>query len=76
MALTTYLMQSLICTFIFYGYGLGYWGMERAWQLVFVVVVFALQLAFSHWWLARYRFGPAEWFWRAFTYRQTPRMRI
>lgn len=75
MALTTYLMQSVICTFYFYGYGLGHWGMGRAWQLVFVVFVLALQLAFSHWWLARFRFGPVEWLWRALTYRQLPAMR-
>jgi uncharacterized membrane protein YeiB len=75
MALTTYLMQSVICTFYFYGYGLGHWGMGRTWQLVFVIFVLALQLAFSHWWLARYRFGPVEWLWRALTYRQTPTMR-
>jgi hypothetical protein len=75
MALTTYLLQSLICSLYFYGYALGHWGMARASQLVFVIVVFALQLAFSHWWLARYRFGPVEWFWRALTYRQTPAMR-
>lgn len=74
MALTTYLMQSVICTFYFYGYGLGHWGMGRAWQLVFVVFVLALQLGFSHWWLARYRFGPVEWLWRALTYRQLPTM--
>lgn len=75
MALTTYLMQSVICTFYFYGYGLGHWGMGRTWQLVFVIFVLTLQLAFSHWWLARYRFGPVEWLWRALTYRQTPTMR-
>ncbi len=76
MALTNYLMQSVICSFYFFGYGLGQWGMPRAWQVVFVLVVFTLQLGFSHWWLARYRFGPLEWLWRAFTYRQTPRMRL
>jgi uncharacterized membrane protein YeiB len=76
MALTNYLMQSVICSFYFFGYGLGHWGMARAWQVVFVLVVFALQVGFSHWWLARYRFGPMEWLWRAFTYRQTPRMRL
>ena len=75
MALTTYLTQSVLCSLYFYGYGLGHWGMDRSWQLVFVAVVFTLQLAFSHWWLARYRFGPVEWLWRAFTYRQNPAMR-
>jgi uncharacterized protein len=76
MALTNYLMQSLICSLYFYAYGLGQWGMPRAWQMVFVAVVFSLQIVFSHWWLARYRYGPMEWLWRAFTYRQTPAMRL
>jgi uncharacterized membrane protein YeiB len=75
MALTTYLTQSVLCSLYFYGYGLGHWGMARSWQLLFVVLVLTLQLAFSHWWLARYRFGPVEWLWRAFTYRQSPAMR-
>jgi uncharacterized membrane protein YeiB len=76
MALTNYLLQSVICSLVFFGYGLGHWGMARAWQVVFVLVVFTLQVGFSYWWLARYRFGPMEWLWRAFTYRQTPRMRL
>jgi uncharacterized membrane protein YeiB len=76
MALTNYLTQSLICSLYFYGYGLGHWGMARAWQVVFVVVVLAVQIAFSHWWLARYRFGPLEWLWRGYTYRETPAMRV
>jgi uncharacterized protein len=76
MALTTYLVQSLICMFVFYGFGLGHWGLPRAQQVVFVLVVFALQLMFSHWWLARFRYGPIEWLWRGFTYRQVPPLRI
>lgn len=75
MALTNYLLQSVLCSVYFYGYGLGQWGMGRATQVVFVVAVFAVQIALSHWWLARYRFGPMEWLWRAFTYRTTPAMR-
>ena len=75
MALTNYLLQSVLCSAYFYGYGLGQWGMGRAMQVVFVVCVFAVQIALSHWWLARYRFGPMEWVWRAFTYRTTPAMR-
>ena len=76
MALTNYLLQSLVCSVYFYAYGLGHWGMPRAWQVVFVAVVFTLQIVFSHWWLGRYRYGPMEWLWRAFTYRQTPAMRL
>lgn len=74
MALSNYLLQSLICSWYFYGYGLGNWGMGRATQLGFVLVVFVLQIGLSHWWLSRYRFGPMEWVWRAFTYRSTPAM--
>lgn len=76
MALTNYLMQSLVCTTIFYGYGLGYFEqLPRAWQPLFVLVLFGLQVVLSHWWLARFRFGPMEWLWRAATYLQLPPMR-
>jgi uncharacterized membrane protein YeiB len=75
MALTNYLTQSLVSTWFFFGYGAGQWGLARSWQVVFVAVVFALQVAFSHWWLARFRYGPMEWVWRAFTYRRIPAMR-
>lgn len=76
MALTNYLMQSLVCTSIFYGYGLGYFEqLPRAWQPLFVLTLFGLQVALSHWWLARFRFGPMEWLWRAATYLQLPPMR-
>lgn len=75
MALTNYLSQTVICSLVFYGYGFGQWGMPRAWQVVFVAAVFALQVLLSHWWLARFRYGPLEWLWRSATYLQLPRMR-
>jgi uncharacterized protein len=76
MALTLYLMQSVIGTLVFYGYGLGMWGqVGRAWQVSGVLVVFVLQVALSHWWMARFRFGPLEWAWRSFTYLDVPPMR-
>ena len=76
MALTNYLMQSVVCTLVFYGYGLGYFErLPRAWQPVFVLALFALQVMFSRWWLARYRFGPMEWLWRWMTYAKRPVMR-
>lgn len=75
MALTNYLTQSLLGTWFFYGYGLGYWGTGRAKQVLFVAVVYSLQIAFSHWWLARFQYGPMEWLWRAITYWQLPPMR-
>ncbi|MEH0166058.1 DUF418 domain-containing protein [Roseateles microcysteis] len=76
MALTNYLLQSLICTLYFYGYGLGHWGMSRSVQVLFVVAVYAGQIVFSHWWLSKFRYGPMEWLWRGFTYRQVPPLRI
>ncbi|MDB5756437.1 MAG: hypothetical protein JWR56_2865 [Massilia sp.] len=76
MALTNYLCQSLVMSSVFLGYGLGYWGLGRAWQLVFALALCGVQVAFSHWWLARFRYGPAEWLWRAVTYMKIPAMRI
>ncbi|MGV8959313.1 MAG: DUF418 domain-containing protein [Stenotrophomonas sp.] len=76
MALTNYLAQSLLCTAFFYGYGLGaFEQVGRAWQLLFAVLLFALQLGLSHCWLRYFHFGPVEWVWRAVTYLQWPRMR-
>jgi uncharacterized protein len=72
MALTNYLAQSLICAIYFYGYAMGYWGMPRARQVLFVLVVYAAQIAYSHWWLSRFHYGPMEWLWRGFTYWQVP----
>jgi len=76
MALTNYLMQSIIGTLVFYHYGLGFWGqIGRAGQVLLVFAVFGLQLLASRWWLSRFQFGPAEWLWRAITYWQVPPMR-
>ncbi len=76
MALTNYLCQSLVWTLVFYGYGLGLWGqVPRAAMVLLAVVFFALQLAVSRWWLARFRFGPAEWLWRTWTYGHRPPMK-
>jgi len=76
MALTNYLSQSLICSAVFYGYGMGYFGMQRAHQVVFVAVVVMLQIASSHWWLSNFRYGPMEWLWRAVTYWKLPAFKI
>jgi uncharacterized protein len=76
MALTNYLTQSLIATTYFYGYGFGHWGASRVSQMLFVATIVVLQVAFSRFWLARFRYGPMEWLWRAITYWQIPPMRI
>ncbi|MCD9029212.1 DUF418 domain-containing protein [Luteimonas sp. BDR2-5] len=76
MALTHYLGQSLVCSLLFYGYGFGLWGeLGRAAQTGLVLLVFALQVAVSHLWLARHRYGPMEWLWRWLTYGRRPAWR-
>lgn len=73
MALTNYLMQSLICLFIFSGIGFGLLGELHRTELYSVVLlIWAFQLWLSPWWLARFRYGPAEWLWRALTYGKAP----
>ena len=76
MALTNYLLQSLVCSWIFSGWGLGYFEqLPRAWQVPFVFAFFAVQVVLSQAWLARFRMGPMEWLWRAATYLRLPPMR-
>lgn len=69
MALTQYLLQSLVCTWIFYGFGLGQYGrMSLDLALALGVLLFALQVVSSRWWLARFSIGPVEWLWRRLSY--------
>ncbi len=76
MALTNYLMHSIVMTSLFYGYGLDLYGqIPRAGQMVFVAGLIGLQLMISPWWLARFRFGPVEWLWRSLTYWRPQPMR-
>ncbi len=71
MALTNYLTQSIICVFIFFGVGLGYFGQWERWsQILVVIVIMAAQLAWSKPWLEKHRFGPFEWAWRTLSYRK------
>ncbi|MBN1995256.1 MAG: M20/M25/M40 family metallo-hydrolase [Anaerolineae bacterium] len=77
MALTNYLMHSLVLTTIFYGYGLGIHGeLTPTADLILTVLLYTFQIRFSAWWLERYRFGPAEWAWRSLTYGQLQPMRV
>ncbi len=69
MAFTNYIMQSIICTIIFYGFGFGLFNqIERFPQQLIVLAIWIFQLAISPWWLKRFRFGPLEWLWRTLTY--------
>ena len=68
-ALTNYLLQTILCTTIFYGHGFGWFGsVDRLGQLGVVFGVWAVQLIVSPLWLKRFRYGPAEWAWRSLTY--------
>lgn len=76
MAFTNYLMQSIICTLLFFGYGLGYYGKIQRYEQFYVVgAVWAFQILFSVMWLKFFRFGPLEWLWRSLTYWKLQPMR-
>jgi uncharacterized protein len=76
MALTNYLAQSAIGVALFYGVGAGIgprYGLAGV--VAAAALVFPAQMAFSAWWLRRFRFGPVEWLWRALTYGRRPPLR-
>ena len=71
MAFSNYIATSLVMTFIFHGWGLGWFAsIGRLPLMGFVLLGWMLMLAWSKPWLARYRFGPLEWAWRSLTYGQ------
>jgi uncharacterized protein len=76
MALTNYLMQTIIALALFTGVGLG-WG-TRVSAVSFegiALAVFIAQAIGSRWWLARFQYGPFEWAWRSLTYGRVMAMR-
>jgi uncharacterized protein len=69
MALTNYLMHSIICVVLSYGFGMALWwriGVVQAMGIAAAIVL--VQIPLSAWWLSRHRFGPVEWIWRRLTY--------
>ena len=77
MALTSYLMQSLVYVFVLYGFGLGLLKVLGGTACVIIAVMtFGAQISFSQWWLGRYQFGPVEWLWRSLTYAKMQPIRI
>lgn len=68
MALTNYLLQTLICTTIFYRFGL-FMQFDRLHLLALVLPVWAINITFSLMWLRYFRQGPVEWLWRQLTLR-------
>ena len=76
-ALTNYILQSVVCTFVFTGFGLGLYGRLERYQLYYVVAAcWAVSLVASPVWLRHYWFGPLEWCWRSLTYWKRQPMRI
>lgn len=77
MALTNYIMHSIILSSIFYGYAGGMYGeISRGPQMAMVVGIIAMQAVLSKVWLNNFQFGPLEWVWRSLTYWKIQPMRI
>jgi uncharacterized protein len=77
MALTNYLLQSIITSLFFHSYGLGLYGKVEVWQgIVLTLIIFILQIAFSCLWLKHFQFGPFEWLWRSLTYLKLQPMKF
>lgn len=67
MALTNYIMQSVLMTGLFYGLNL-FNRVDAVWFIPIVLAVFMIQMVLSHLWMKVFRFGPLEWVWRTVTY--------
>jgi uncharacterized protein len=77
MALTNYLMQTAISLFIFYGWGLGYYGKVGALNATLLAfAIFAVQIITSMIWLKYFAYGPMEWIWRQLTYKKRLNLRL
>jgi uncharacterized protein len=77
MAFTNYILQTFICTFIFYGHGLGLFAeVERLYQILIVFVIWSILIFFSNIWLKYFYYGPLEWVWRSLTYMQKQPFKI
>jgi len=77
MALTNYLLQTITCVTIFYGYGLGRFGSySPARATLLALGIFAVQIALSNVWLTFFRYGPMEWIWRQLTYGRRLKLRL
>jgi uncharacterized protein len=77
MALTNYLIHSIVAAFLFHSYGLGLYGKIPNWQgVIITLIIFGIQIPISTIWLKYYRFGPMEWLWRSLTYGKWQSFRI
>ncbi|MBE0639278.1 MAG: DUF418 domain-containing protein [Bacteroidales bacterium] len=76
MALTNYLMHSIIASVLYLSYGFALYGKVNIWQgILITIAIFAVQIPLSNLWLKHFRFGPFEWLWRSLTYLQWQPMR-
>jgi uncharacterized protein len=76
MAFSNYLMQSIVTSILFLGWGFNLAGrFDYAAQLLIVLAIWLVQLIVSPIWLQHFRFGPAEWLWRSLTYWKRQPMR-
>lgn len=77
MALTNYLLQTVICVFLFYGFGFGLFGKVGATKATLIALgIFLAQIFLSALWLKYFAYGPMEWIWRQLTYRQRLNLRL
>jgi uncharacterized protein len=68
-ALTGYLVQSFLATYVFYGFGLSLFGqVNRIEQLAIVTFIWAILMLVSSIWLKKFYYGPIEWIWRMLTH--------
>lgn len=75
MALTNYLLQIAVMDVLFAGYGL-HLSIREGMVVPATVLLFGAQIAFSRFWLTRFRYGPVEWLWRSLTYGNWSPMNI
>lgn len=76
MALSNYLLQSLLGTFLLYGWGLGLLGNLHDWQtLLLGLAIIWIQIKISHLWMQKFHYGPCEWLWRCGTYFKAVKLR-
>ena len=77
MAMTNYLMQSVIGILLFYSIGLGLAGdISPAWCYFIAIIIYVFQVVYSKWWLSKYNYGPMEWLWRSATYFKWQPLRV
>ena len=76
MSISNYLLQSIVFTIVFYGYGFGLYGsISYLTGFIIVFVFYCFQVFLSKWWISRFQYGPVEFMWRWGTYGQKPQLK-